>query len=159
MVRLAIFNILGEKIKDAKIADLFAGSGSLGLEALSKGASWCDFVDIHPQAVQNINKTLKELRLEHKARVWKKTAIQFLDERPANHYDLILLDPPYSLTSVVHLLNLCGETIKESGVVVFEHSDKYSPQKEYDTLVAVNEKRYGGTAVTFFMKKPLATGH
>ena len=153
MVRLAIFNILGEKIKGAIVADIFAGSGSLGLEALSRGAKFCDFADFHPKSQEAIEKTLAIVGLKERARFFQRTAIRFLDERPRNHYDIIILDPPYSLTSVVYTLNLCGECLKPGGVVVFEHSDKFHPQKEYDTLVAANERKYGGTVVTFLTKK------
>lgn len=153
IVRLAIFNILGEKVKDAAVADIFAGSGALGLEALSRGAKHCDFVDINQKSKEAIEKTINILSLRPKAKIWRMSAIQFLSERPSDYYDIIILDPPYALTSLVHTLNLCGECLKPKGLVVFEHSDKFWPQKEYDTLVAVNERKYGGTAVAFLTKK------
>ncbi|MFH1896174.1 MAG: 16S rRNA (guanine(966)-N(2))-methyltransferase RsmD [bacterium] len=153
IVKQAVFNMLGENAKKARVADVFAGSGSLGLEALSRGAVFCDFVDIDLRAFETIKKNLKTSDIETKGRVWKETASRFLDDRPKGYYDIIFLDPPYDLTSLAHILNLSGECLKPSGVVVLEHHYKLAVKKEYDTLVAVNQRRYGQTTVTFFAKK------
>jgi len=123
------------------------------LEALSRGAAYCDFVDYNLKACETIGKNLKNAALDSKGRVWRETAARFLDERSQNYYDIIFLDPPYSLTSLAHVLNLGGECLKSSGVVVLEHHHKLAVKKEYGTLVAVNQRKYGQTTVTFFAKK------
>jgi len=153
IVKQAMFNILREKIKGARVADIFAGSGSLGLEALSRGAVFCDFVDFNFRSCETIKKNLKETGLSGKGRVWKETAGRFLDERPPNYYDLILMDPPYNLTSVTHLLNLSGRCLKPHGLAVLEHVSKFDIKRKYDTLLAVNQRKYGNTTITFFAKK------
>jgi len=92
-VRQAIFSILGERNEDARVLDLFAGSGALGLEALSRGAASCVFVDEHRQAASIITENLAKSRLEG-GRVVRAEAQAFL-KRDTAIYDLIFADPPY----------------------------------------------------------------
>lgn len=92
-VRQAIFSILSEKTDGARVLDLFAGSGAIGLEALSRGAASCVFVDEHRQAVAVIGENLAKSRLEN-GRIVKSEALSFL-KRDTATYDLIFADPPY----------------------------------------------------------------
>lgn len=92
-VRQAIFSILGETVEDCRVLDLFCGSGALGLEALSRGAASCLFVDEHRQAVCVTDENLKKARLEG-GRTVKAEVFSFLKRDPGT-YDLILADPPY----------------------------------------------------------------
>lgn len=92
-IRQAIFSILSEKIDGARVLDLFAGSGAIGLEALSRGAASCIFVDEHRQAVGVITENLTKSRLEG-GRIVKAEAAAFL-KRDTATYDLIFADPPY----------------------------------------------------------------
>ena len=92
-VRQAIFSILGERVTNARVLDLFAGSGALGLEALSRGAAACVFVDEHRQAAQVITENLTKSRLTG-GRVVRADVSAFL-RRDAATYELIFADPPY----------------------------------------------------------------
>jgi 16S rRNA (guanine966-N2)-methyltransferase len=92
-VRQAVFSMLGERVHDARVLDLFAGSGALGLEALSRGAASCVFVDEHRQAVVVIGENLKRARLDG-GRVVRAEAAAFL-RRDSGSYELIFADPPY----------------------------------------------------------------
>ena len=92
-VRQAVFSILGERVDNARVLDLFAGSGALGLEALSRGAASCVFVDVHRQAAQVITENLTKSRLTG-GRVVRAEVTTFL-HRDATTYDLIFADPPY----------------------------------------------------------------
>jgi len=94
-VRQAIFSILGERVDNARVLDLFAGSGAIGLEALSRGAASCVFVDEHRQASNVISENLAKSRLEG-GRVVKAEVATHL-KRDAAIYDLIFADPPYNL--------------------------------------------------------------
>ena len=93
VVRQAIFSILGERVANARVLDLFAGSGALGLEALSRAAATCVFVDEHRQAAQVITENLAKSRLPG-GRVVRAEVSSFL-RRDAASYDLIFADPPY----------------------------------------------------------------
>jgi 16S rRNA (guanine966-N2)-methyltransferase len=92
-VRQAVFSILGERVENARVLDLFAGSGAIGLEALSRGAASCVFVDDHRQAATVITENLTKSRLPG-GRVVRAEATAFL-RRDAATYDLIFADPPY----------------------------------------------------------------
>lgn len=92
-VRQAVFSILGDRVGNSRILDLFAGSGALGLEALSRGAATCTFVDEHRQASLVIEENLKKARLSGGHAV-KSDVATFL-KRDAATYDLIFADPPY----------------------------------------------------------------
>lgn len=152
----AIFDILHDKMIGATVADLYAGSGALGLEALSRGAKKVYFVDNNEKMAAAIQKTIHDFGEQINTVISKTGSLKFLDEIPANIFDIIFLDPPYENTSTTHLLNLCGECIKNNGVVVFEHSGRFAPKTEYDTLMAVNQRKYGNSTVTFFAKKTKA---
>ena len=93
LVRQALFSILGELVDGARVLDLFAGSGAIGLEALSRGAASCVFVDDHRQSVAVIGENLAKSKLEG-GRVASSEALAFL-RRDAGVYDLIFADPPY----------------------------------------------------------------
>ena len=93
-VRQAIFSILGEKVDGARVLDLFAGSGAIGLEALSRGAAGCVFVDQHRQAANVITENLAKSRLEG-GRVVRADVTAFL-RNDIGSYDLIFADPPYA---------------------------------------------------------------
>jgi 16S rRNA (guanine966-N2)-methyltransferase len=92
-VRQALFSILGERVENARVLDLFAGSGALGLEALSRGAATCCFVDEHRQATQIISENLAKSRLPG-GQVVRADVATFL-RRDVALYDLIFADPPY----------------------------------------------------------------
>src|SRR5881392_796168 len=96
-VREALFSILGERVADARVLDLFAGSGALGLEALSRGAAEATFVDSAPAAIRALRENLAALAAEAELR--REDALRFLDgaARARRHYDLVFLDPPYRL--------------------------------------------------------------
>jgi 16S rRNA (guanine966-N2)-methyltransferase len=94
LVRDAWMSALAERLPGARVLDLYAGSGALGLEALSRGASSCDFVESDPSALHALKANLAALRLRSSTRIFKRDALEFirgLDQR----YDLVFADPPY----------------------------------------------------------------
>ena len=95
-VREAWFSALGAAVVDARAADLFAGSGALGLEALSRGATSVDFVESHPRVARILDENIEALELEGRTRVIRRGVEDFLDGLPDDEpYDLALADPPY----------------------------------------------------------------
>ena len=156
-VRQALFNIIGERVENAKILDLFAGSGALGLEALSRGAAHCTFIDQHRQAITIINENLAKARLEGGHAV-KSEVSPFL-KRDAASYDLIFADPPYwkfygDQDHINELLTsgLISPRLKLGGWLVVEiSSHQKSPETEDFTLVTRRE--YGSSAILIYLKK------
>lgn len=156
-VRQAIFSILGERVENARVLDLFAGSGAIGLEALSRGAASCVFVDEHRQASAVIAENLAKTRLEG-GRVVKAEAVSFL-KRDAASYDLIFADPPYwkhhgDKDHAGDLLKsgLLTPRLAPGGWFVAEVSaNQASP--EADDLALNDRREYGGSAILFYIPR------
>ncbi len=154
-VRQAVFSILGERVGNARVLDLYAGSGALGLEALSRGAKSCTFVEEHRQAVKVIAENLTKARLEGGHAV-KSEVAPFL-KRDAGSYDLIFADPPYwkyhgDKDHVTELLlsGLLPPRLAADGWLVVEiGSHQPSPVEEEFTLVTRRE--YGNSAVLIYI--------
>lgn len=150
-VRQAIFSILGETIHGARVLDLFCGSGALGLEALSRGAASCVFVDEHRQAVSVTEENLKKARLEG-GRCVKAEAFAFLSRDPAT-YDLILADPPYwkgygdtDLAAKLLALSNLPERLASGGHLVIEiSSSQPTPASAHFRLL--DRREYGSSAI------------
>jgi 16S rRNA (guanine966-N2)-methyltransferase len=142
-VRQAIFSILGEHIFDARALDLFCGSGALGLEALSRGAGSCVFVDEHRQAISVTDENLKKAQLDG-GRTVKADVFSFL-QRDSATYDLILADPPYwkgygDIDLVAKLLQLPNLPDRSS--------NQATPAFEYFQLI--DRREYGSSAILIF---------
>ena len=94
-VREQLFNWLMYEVNDAKVLDLFAGSGALGLECLSRGAAEVDFVESDKLVAKSLESNLNTLQAGQRAKVWSMTADQFLRKSEGRKYDLVFLDPPF----------------------------------------------------------------
>ena len=141
-VREAIFSALGD-ISNARVLDLYAGSGAMGIEALSRGASRCTFVDISPIAIKTVKANLTNLKVDEKEYEIIKNkdvnALEFLKQK-GNQFDLIILDPPYDegqYEAIVDKMNTVG-LLSEHAVIVMEanrliklENIDYQKNKEY----------------------------
>lgn len=157
-VRQALFSILSERVENARVLDLFAGSGALGLESLSRGAAACTFVDEHRQAVKIIQENLAKARLDGGHAV-KSEVAAFL-KRDAGRYDLIFADPPYwkyhgDKDHVTDLLKsgLLPPRLAPGGWLVAEiSSNQKSPEANDFTLV--DRREYGSSAILLYQSSP-----
>jgi 16S rRNA (guanine966-N2)-methyltransferase len=124
-VRESVFNILAARIEfdGLTVLDLFAGTGALGIEALSRGASHCDFVETDRKAVAVIKENIATLGLGDRSRVVQRDAVKYLSGCDTA-YDLIFADPPYAATIFDRLLRevLTGAALVPGGLFVLEHS-------------------------------------
>jgi len=156
-VKLAVFSVIGEKIKRANVLDLFAGSGNLGFESLSRGAMNCTFVDNNYDAIGAIRSNLKNVtnisydKIEN-VKIEKSDATKYI----ANHdgyYDIIFIDPPYAI-HIIHILKYIHESINEDGLIIYFHSSKYNYDiSEINKDLKIEESRqYGLTTVDFIRK-------
>jgi 16S rRNA (guanine(966)-N(2))-methyltransferase RsmD len=145
-VREALFSILGDRVAGARVLDLFAGSGALGLEALSRGASAVTFVDSAPAAIRAVKANLAALGAE--AEVVRSDAPRWLRSAPAagRQYSLLFLDPPYRLAGELGavLPAALGPVLAEGALVVAE-SDRRAPLEL--TFPLTDERRYGDTLI------------
>lgn len=158
MVRKAIFDVLGpEGAKGRRVLDLFAGSGALGFEALSRGAQEVVFVEKDRGAVDLIKQNIQALDVQERTRVFNleaKKAIRVLAEKGLS-FDLILIDPPYreERSSGTILREIMDKgLLLPGGIVVFEHPAPRAPSPP-EGLSPIGVKRYGDTAVSFFIRE------
>jgi 16S rRNA (guanine(966)-N(2))-methyltransferase RsmD len=148
-----MFNILGPPPADP-ILDLFAGTGSLGLEALSRGATAACFVERDARALAALQRNLRELGLTAQARVVRKevqVALRQLDGEGAR-FGWVFLDPPYAAGAVQAVLDvLAGGTLLASGaVIIVEHDKRRVPPDATGALHLTDRRFYGDTGVSFY---------
>lgn len=119
IVRQGLFNAIGYQIIDANVLDLFAGTGALGVEALSRGAKSATFVDLSPKAIAFIKANTSFVEEDYK--IIPQNYLAFLSSCPKSTYDVLFLDPPYHLDNVEILQQLMkAEIMKEKAIIVLE---------------------------------------
>jgi len=146
-VRENVFNLLQPWVEGATVLDLFAGSGAMGMEALSRGAERAVFVEADPQACRVIDRNLEKLRLTG-ARVYQSDVARFLATERGS-YDLIFCDPPYDEYAALEptLARYLPRLGVEGGLVVLETAAKTEPQLP---LTERTSRRYGAARITLF---------
>jgi 16S rRNA (guanine966-N2)-methyltransferase len=148
-VRENVFNIVAPWVEDARVLDLYAGSGAMGLEALSRGAAAVVFVESDADAVRAIERNLDKLRLTGATVLRADATIGLVQEAAAGRkYDLVLADPPYAMTDYATLAHYLPQVLADDGLVVFESDARLEP--ELPGLVVRTSRKYGSTRVTVF---------
>ncbi len=146
-VKEAVFSMLYNKCAGANVLDLFAGSGALGIECLSRGAKMCTFADNNAAAIGVIQKNLQKTRMSGKAYVVKADCNAFLAQHSNKSYNLIFLDPPYAtgktgeVTAILQLI-YNGGMLSGGGYIVLECDKNFSPDIP-DCFNVVKNKTYG----------------
>lgn len=149
MVKEAIFNQLGPRLEDAHALDLYAGSGALGIEALSRGAAEAVFVDRGERQVATIRRNLEELGYQERSEVVRGDVERWLRHHPERvaEIDVVLVDPPYDDESLDGALRALDEACSEGAVVVVEHRTRRR-LPALPRLTPARERRYGDTQVS-----------
>jgi len=147
-VRENVFNIVAPWVEGARVLDLYAGSGAMGLEALSRGAVSAVFVESDLDAVRAIERNLDKLRLTGATIVRQGVSTALAQEANADRkYDLVLVDPPYVMTDYDMLSRYLPLVLAEDGLVVLESDARNDPELPF---VVRTSRTYGGTRVTVF---------
>ena len=149
--RNALFNSIGIEVKGAVILDAFAGSGSIGIEALSRGARHATFVEKDRIAAKIIAKNLTSLNLEERSTLIRTTVNNWLDTSEPELFDIIFADPPYidpQFSTVKKLFKL----LKPGALMVLSHPGKGEVQLQ-DGIVVVDNRSYGNLYLTFFRRE------
>jgi 16S rRNA (guanine(966)-N(2))-methyltransferase RsmD len=158
-VKEALFNILGNHLDGfdcCRVLDIFAGTGNLGIEALSRGAAQAIFIDNHKESSALVLKNLRLLGFEEKARVLEKEAIPALCylEKREDPFHLVFIDPPYRLGLEEKVLDYLSASalIDENSLVIVEFSSDEVIPKEFASLREFDRRAYGDTAIALFHK-------
>ncbi len=150
MVKQAIFNLVGPRIEGAEVLDLFAGSGALGIEALSRGAAGVTFVDHQARGLAILRQNLDVLGLKERARIVRGDVVRWLEATPdiVKRAGVVFLDPPYDDVVLDRALKVLDRGV-EAATVVAEHSRRQE-MPPLDRLQVDRQRRYGDTMVTVF---------
>jgi 16S rRNA (guanine966-N2)-methyltransferase len=152
-VRESIFNILGDSVQDALVLDLFAGTGAMGIEALSRGAEFVLFADYDKTAITALEKNIKRCALESRAKIIQWDILKNLNVisslQPA--FNLVFIDPPYNKNTIQPTLsNLDKSQCLENGAcVAIEHSPHEPIEQIEHRFKISDQRRYGKTLVSF----------
>jgi 16S rRNA (guanine966-N2)-methyltransferase len=142
-VREAWLSIVSGDVEDARVLDLFAGSGALGLEALSRGAATADFVELNPPSLRTLGANIAKLGAEDVAHVRRGDAVRFVEALPVGAYDLAFADPPYAHDAAVRVAER-WLAVPFARVLGVEHSTRVTLPAGGDT------RKYGDTAITIY---------
>jgi 16S rRNA (guanine966-N2)-methyltransferase len=142
-VRAALLDMLDADVKGARVLDLFAGTGALGLEALSRGARSADFVEFMPDSLHALRANIAALRLRERTRVFKRDAIPFATALAADSYDIAFADPPYGSRKLDRVLDSWRQN-HFARILAVEHA------RTHDIPNGSKRRVFGDTAVTIF---------
>lgn len=142
-VRAALMDLLASDLKDASVLDLFAGTGALGLEALSRGARRCDFVETRPASLHALKANVVALRMKERSRIFKKDALPFAGALREGAYDLAFADPPYGSRMLDRVIDYWTVN-RFARVLAVEH------EKAHELPAGTVRRVFDDTAITIY---------
>lgn len=150
-VKESLFAMIQSKLKESKVLDLFAGSGNLGLESFSNGASFVTFVDKNKKAIEKVKQNISELNITEKYELVTSDFMNFLKNQ-TKKYDLIFLDPPYKANLLEKAISLILENnlLEEDGIIICEYENL---KLGISDLIVWKERKYGTKMITIYKKK------
>lgn len=149
-VRSSLFAILeATGLEGKNVVDLYAGIGTLGIEALSRGAKWADFVEGSPKRCALLRQSLASMGFSDRSKVHCMKVERALTSL-GKSYDLILMDPPYTLGPIHHIMDKVRALAKEGALVAAGHSKHHPLEPRYDGLELIRERRYGDTVCSIY---------
>lgn len=147
-VKETLFGILADRVIDARVLDLYAGSGAVGIEALSRGAASCDFVEHDRRAVAAIRENLQRADVVEDASVHAVDVMRWLERSQNDRFGLVFLDPPYEERAILAPLERLVTRLAPDATVVVKHHWR-TPIPEPPGLGRWRERRFGETTLTF----------
>ena len=149
VAKSSVFSILGDKVPESMCLDLFSGSGNMGLEALSRGAEWCDFVDSNYFSCEAIRENIVNCGFLEKAEVIRKEAAKYVVNTEKT-YDIIFLDPFYDDTNHKFLVSNLENILNKDGLIVFFHGENLDLKSliEGTGLNIMEERKFGKSFFT-----------
>jgi len=149
-VKESMFNIIAFDLPGAEVLDLFSGFGSLGIEALSRGAAKSDFVEINKAHLKVIEQNLKKAKLFDLAKLYNQDVYLYL-KNCSQKYDIIFMDPPYQKDMSAEAIELIIENdlLKTNGLIISERSESENIE-EYEELKIIKNKKYGNSLIIIY---------
>ena len=159
-IREALFNILAQKINNAVVLDLFAGTGAFGIEALSRGAAKSYFIDKSIESVQIINQNIELCNIKEIAEVFEHDVCTALVPKILfeQKFDIIFMDPPYNkefIPGILENIDLLS-IMHDKSTIIVEHSLKENNLEKVSGLDLYDKRIYGKTLISFFRKKQIS---
>ena len=149
-VRESLFNMLNSRIDfvESDVLDLFAGTGALGLESISRGATSVTFVEANPKVIKYCRENATQLQVDEACVFFQADAVSFLRSYKGPAFDLIFADPPYELEALAQLPDLAMPFVAQDGVFALEHDQTHNFD---DHPLLETSRAYGRTIVSMFM--------
>ena len=149
-----LFNVIGSDIKGRIFCDLYAGTGNVGFEALSRGAAFCIFVETSPELISIIIKLSKQFGIEEIVKIIKKDALKAVEKGILSEYkpDYIFIDPPYDswlCEKTINRITECNDIITASNIII-QHDKREALLPEYPPYKLINEKSHGKSVLSFY---------
>jgi 16S rRNA (guanine966-N2)-methyltransferase len=142
-VRAGLLDLIGAEVRDARVLDLFAGTGALGLEALSRGARSADFVEFRPASLHALRANVAALRMRDKTRIFKRDALPFAAALGADSYDIAFVDPPYESRMLDRVIDHWRAT-HFSRILAVEHA------RTHELPRGTRQRTFDDTVVTLY---------
>lgn len=150
-IKEALFSMIQFEIEDKKVLDLFAGSGQLGIEALSRGACFCTFVENNKGAKKIVEKNISHCGFENISQVVPADAVSFSARR--GDFDIVFLDPPYHKGLIEKCMPGIIHSMADNGIIVCETSRDESLPENFGSFSIFKERNYGKTKLTLYRRK------
>jgi 16S rRNA (guanine966-N2)-methyltransferase len=154
-VKESVFNIIQSYVPDSMVLDLFAGTGSLGLEALSRGCKRVIFVERDPRAMEILNKNRTSLEYCGKSEVIRRDVLSAIKGfSGSKKFDIIFADPPYDIGLAIPVLEAISteDVLNEKGVIVLEHHAGEIQPEQIGSLKKIQARKYGNTCISFYKR-------
>ncbi|AEB76167.1 16S rRNA (guanine(966)-N(2))-methyltransferase RsmD [Clostridium botulinum] len=156
-VKENIFNIIQNRVVDAVAVDVFAGTGSLGLESVSRGAKQCYLIDRYPVTFKRLQQNVKDLKFENECTCLNMDSYAALKDFAKKNkiFDLIFIDPPYAKEMIPPAIEIISQEklLHEDGLIVCKIDSSEEIYQGNDDIVLVQDRRYGNTTVCFYAYK------
>jgi 16S rRNA (guanine(966)-N(2))-methyltransferase RsmD len=152
-VKESLFSILyGHGAIHGRMLDLYAGTGSIGIEGLSRGMEWCDFVEQKSAECQVIKENLTHTKLIARAKVYQQPVARFLQQHSGMRYDLVMMDPPYADPHIHDTLAdiAARDMLQHDGILIIGHSIHVEFTESYAALNRCDFRQFGGSCITLF---------
>lgn len=141
-----MMDMIAAELPGARVLDLFAGTGALGLEALSRGARYCDFVENGPAALHSLKANVAALRVREKTRIYDRDAIPYVERLSADRYDITFADPPYGSRKLDRVISY-WKAVPFTRLLVLEHAP------DHEGIPRGTRQRFGDSAITVLRAK------